>query len=146
MIMIKKMMVRMIMRGNLPLRKRIRKMGLIIMMGLNLEMRVRVRIEIHQLRFYHHKHLTPLSIKPTSMSIIKWWWFPRMQYLYDEDIIINLSNGKAQRGIYLERKLTMIEMAKMPTFVDRFRQCTFQWMARDPVQYSLSLVHEFYVV
>lgn len=57
--MMKKIRVRMLMKGNPALKKRIIKKGLMIITILNSEMRVRVSRVIHQLRFYHYEHLLP---------------------------------------------------------------------------------------
>lgn len=72
--------------------------------------------------------LTPLSIDPALVSIIKWWGYPSMQTLYEKDISINPSNGKPQRGIYLERKIITIGMYEMSVFDARFRYYYFEWM------------------
>lgn len=68
-----------------------------------------------------------------------------MQALYNQDISINPFTGKLQRGIYLERKLAITGVAKMPTFDAWFRLYNFKWMTRAPEQNSAASVREFYV-
>lgn len=49
--------VRIYVRVNPALRKKIIGIGMIINMGLHLEMRVRVRRAIHQFKIHHHEYL-----------------------------------------------------------------------------------------
>lgn len=61
-----------------------------------------------------------LSIEPAPKPNIKWLGYPRRQALYDKDITINPLNGKPQRGIYLESKMTtkgMFDMLEMPVLM-----------------------------